>query len=181
MARTTRVPRSQNARLILIGRILFYSAIGFLLVLNSQPWMDVSRQLSREITVIPFLDTLINIPFGIGGWIEWILINFSELIGSLLCVLVQFMELAPMFVSDPVAKAALEALRWPVYVFEFSVCFTKFPAYEGGFAALANDAPYWDTSLIDWRHLLIFIPLAMFGFEWSVRIMKIFLDGLRAG
>lgn len=81
-------------------KILMTMAIGFMMLLNAQPWLTVAEQIANGVTVIPFMDSLVKIPF-LGGWIEWIAVNLSRIVGLLLWAIVQLIEVMPMIVKDP--------------------------------------------------------------------------------
>ncbi len=80
--------------------ILFTMGIGFLMLMNVQPWLKLAEQLTLQITIIPFLDSLVKIPL-LGGWIEWLAVNIARFLGLTLWGIVQFIEVIPMLVNDP--------------------------------------------------------------------------------
>lgn len=170
---------SPTKNLTVIGRFLFLTGIGFIGLLNVQPWIEVAKQIAPQIRSVPFLGSLVQIPF-LGGWIEWIIAESISILGVVLWGITQYMEVIPDFVTEPEAKKWLIKIRYLVYIFEFAVCFMRFPAYQGGYAALAEDAPNWDVSLIDWWNLLVFLPLSAFAFEVGFHTLKHVLKGLRA-
>jgi hypothetical protein len=193
--------------------ILFTMGIGFLMLMNVQPWLQLAEQLTKQITIIPFLDSLVKIPL-LGGWIEWFAVNIARFLGLTLWGIVQFIEIIPMFVKDPeVLKNWIEAwqnrvyelgkgnpavegikkafnnipedwmqrlykYRGYAYAIETIVCFLRFPPYEGGMAAILEEAPNWDASLIDWWNLVFFI-ITMFGFEVCFRVVATLWQGVR--
>ena len=67
-------------------------------------------------------------------------------------------------------KERLEQYRWVAYAIETIVCFLRYPPYNGGMAAVLEDAPNWDSSLIDWWNLVFFL-VTMFGFELCFRVI----------
>ena len=65
-ASTPRVVRPSYKNLIIATRLLMLAGIGFVGLLNVQPWIELARQIAKELTNIPFLDSLVSIPF-LGG------------------------------------------------------------------------------------------------------------------
>lgn len=128
-----------------------------------QPWIDVAKQMGKEISFVPFLGSLIRIPF-IGGWIQWIVVESVSILGMVFWGMTQYMQLIPSFVDGELKKWLIK-IRYLVYIFEFIVCFMRFPAYEGGYPALAEDFPNLDVGLIDWWNLLVILPISAFAFE----------------
>lgn len=193
--------------------ILFTMGIGFLMLMNVQPWLQLAEQLTLQITIIPFLDSLVKIPL-LGGWIEWFAVNIARFLGLTLWGIVQFIEVIPMLVNDPqILEGWIEAwqnrsyevkgdgsgvdrlkkqynkipsdwmeslskYRGYAYAIETIVCFLRFPPYEGGMAAILEDAPNWDASLIDWWNLVFFV-ITMFGFEICFRVVARLWQGVR--
>jgi len=144
-----------------IARFLIWAGIGFVGLLNVQPWIELARQISKQLTNIPFLDSLVQIPF-LGGWIEWGFLNIIPILGIVLWGITQFMEVLPMMVTNPTPE--IIRYRWIAYGFEAIICFLRFPPYEGGVEAIVEDFPNWDASLIDWWLLVLFL-VTMFSFE----------------
>lgn len=81
-------------------KIVFTMGIGFMLLINCQPWLVVAEQISSNIAIVPFLDSFIKIPF-LGGWLEWLAVNMARILGILLWLIVQIIEVMPMLVRDP--------------------------------------------------------------------------------
>lgn len=192
---------------------LFTAGIGFMMLMNVQPWLQLAEQLTKQITIIPFLDSLVGIPF-LGGWIEFFAVNLARFLGLILWGIIQFIEIVPMLVKDPAILEAwieawqnrsyqlkndgsgvdrmkrdynnipgdwlksLSAYRAIAYGIETLVCFLRFPPYEGGMSAILEDAPNWDSSLIDWWNLVFFL-VTMFGFELCFRVVARLWQGLR--
>jgi hypothetical protein len=153
-----------------IGGLLFFFGIGFVGLLNVQPWIAVARQMGKQISFVPFLGSLINIPF-LGGWIQWGVKESLSILGITFWGMTQYMELIPEFTKGKL-KEWLVRIRYFVYVFEFVVCFMQFPAYKGGYAALAEDFPNLDVSAIDWWNLLVILPISAFAFEFIFLVLK---------
>lgn len=170
-------PSFQVKNLTVTARFLFFTGVGFLTLLNVQPWLELSRQISKQITTIPFLDSLTSIPF-LGGWIEWIVANIVSILGFVLWGIIQYIELLPMFAEGTGVWKQLSNYRWMAYAVEFAVCFLRFPPYEGGMAAILEDSPNWDANLIDYWNLILFV-VTMFGFELCFRVIATVLQGLR--
>ncbi len=152
----------------LIAKILIWLTIGFVGLLNVQPWIELAKQIAKELTNIPFLDDLVRIPF-LGGWIELVFINIVALLGIVLWAIVQFIEILPKLVEKPTEEAYRN--RWIAYGFEAIICFLRFPPYQGGVQALLEDFPNWDSSLILWWTLVLFL-VTMFSFEMVFDLRK---------
>jgi hypothetical protein len=180
---TTSAPSSnQKASLsaIRIARFLFTVGIGFLMIINVQPWLELSKAIAKQITTVPFLDSLVAIPL-LGGWVEWIFANIIPILGCILWAIVQLIEVMPMLTETsipPHLKERLEKYRWIAYAIETVVCFLRYPPYEGGMTAILEDAPNWDSSLIDWWNLVFFL-VTMFGFELCFRVVITIWQGVR--
>jgi hypothetical protein len=158
----TDAPRNVSyGNLMTVGRFLTWSGIGFVGLLNVQPWIELAKQISKQLTNIPFLDSLIKIPF-LGGWIEWTFLNIVAILGIVLWGITQYIEVLPMMVNNP--SQEIVRYRWLAYGFEAIICFLRFPPYEGGVNALVEDFPHWDANLIDWWLLVLFV-VTMFSFE----------------
>jgi len=158
---TTRPGATNYKNLMTIARFLTWAGIGFVGLLNVQPWIELAKQISKQLTNIPFLDSLVKIPF-LGGWVEWIFLNIVAILGIVLWGITQYMEVLPMMVKNP--SESIVRYRWLAYGFEAIICFLRFPPYEGGVNAVIEDAPNWDASLIDWWLLVLFV-VTMFSFE----------------
>lgn len=163
---------------IRIARFLFTAGIGFLMLINVQPWLELSKAIAKQITTIPFLSSLVAIPF-LGGWIQWLFANIVPILGCILWAIVQLIEVLPMMAEAPAnLKERLEKYRWVAYAIETIVCFLRYPPYNGGMAAVLEDAPNWDASLIDWWNLVFFL-VTMFGFELCFRVVITVWQGVR--
>lgn len=179
---TTAPSGNQNVSLlpIRIARFLFTAGMGFLMIINVQPWLELSKAIAKQITTIPFLDSLVAIPL-LGGWVEWIFANIIPILGCILWAIVQLIEVIPMLTESSVPahlKERLEKYRWVAYAIETIVCFLRYPPYNGGMAAILEDAPNWDSSLIDWWNLVFFL-VTMFGFELCFRVIVTVWQGVR--
>ena len=146
-------------------RVVFIGGMFFLVIINAQPWIELARRIVPTITTIPFLDSLIKIPF-LGGWIQWVVKELISILGLLLCGTIQIIEIMPML--QPGSKA-LKNLRAGAYSIEFLVCFLRFPPYVGGVPAFWEDFGRWDSYLIDWWNLIFFL-VTMTGFELVVKV-----------
>ncbi len=165
---------------IRIARFLFTAGIGFLMIINVQPWLELSKQIAKQITTIPFLDSLVAIPL-LGGWVEWIVANIVPILGCVLWAIVQLIEVMPMLTETSIPshlKERLESYRWVAYTIETLVCFMRFPPYNGGMTAILEDAPHWDSSLINWWNLVFFL-VTMFGFELCFRVVVTVWQGVK--
>ena len=151
-----------------IAKALAWSGIGFVGLLNVQPWIELAKQISKQLTNIPFLDSLIRIPF-LGGWIEWGFLNIVAILGIVLWGITQLMEILPSLVKAP--SPSIITYRWIAYSFEAVICFLRFPPYEGGVNAVIEDFPTWDISLIDWWLLVLFL-VTMFSFEAIFHLIR---------
>jgi hypothetical protein len=147
-----------------VTRVIFIGGMVFLVIINAQPWMELARKIVPTITTIPFLESLVRIPF-LGGWIQWAVKEMTSILGLLLCGTIQIVEIMPMLNPSPVLKK----LRAAAYAIEFLVCFLRFPPYQGGTAAFLEDFGRWDAYLIDWWNLVFFI-VTMTGFEIAVKV-----------
>lgn len=157
-----------------VTRIIFIGGMVFLIVINAQPWMEVARRIVPTITTIPFLDSMVKIPF-LGGWVQWMVKEMVSILGLLLCGTIQIIEILPMLVPN---NPTLNKLRAAAYSIEFLVCFLRFPPYEGGTAGFLEDFARWDSYLIDWWNLVFFI-ITMTGFEIAVKTAITILQSIR--
>jgi hypothetical protein len=150
---------SRNLRTIAEFLILF--GIGFIGLLNVQPHIELAKEIAKELTNIPFLDSLVQIPF-LGGWIQFIFFNLVPILGIVLWGLTQLAEIMPIIIENPSQR--LQTYRWIAYGYETIICFLRFPPYEGGVSAVFEDFLRWDVNLIDWWVLVLFL-VTMFSFE----------------
>lgn len=177
---TTRTSNAGNITALRIARFLFTAGIGFLMIINVQPWLELSKAIAKQITTIPFLDSLVAIPL-LGGWVEWIFANIIPILGCVLWAIVQLIEVMPMLTESSVPanlRERLESYRWVAYAIETIVCFLRYPPYVGGMEAILEDYPNWDSSLIDWWNLVFFL-VTMFGFELCFRVVITVWQGVR--
>jgi hypothetical protein len=166
-SRSTQFAVSRKGVLTLV-RFLTWSGIGFVALLNVQPWIELAQQISKQLTNIPFLDSLVKIPF-LGGWIEWGFLNLVAILGIVLWGITQLMEILPSLTVKP--SQLVITYRYVAYAFEAIICFLRFPPYEGGINALIEDSPNWDASLIDWWLLVLFL-VTMFSFEAIFHLIR---------
>lgn len=157
-----------------VTRVIFIGGMVFLVIINAQPWMELARKIVPTITTIPFLESLVKIPF-LGGWIQWAVKEMTSILGLLLCGTIQIIEIMPMLNSSPVLKR----LRAVAYGIEFLVCFLRFPPYQGGTAGFLEDFGRWDAYLIDWWNLVFFI-VTMTGFEIAVKVGLTILQSMNS-
>jgi hypothetical protein len=148
--------------------------IAFLIILNMQPWVEVAEAAAKEIKVIPFQDALTAIPF-IGGVILWVIVNLAKILAVTLWAIVNGIEQLPALLKasgrGTIPKDAMKFLnlaRAVAYVAEITVCWVRYPSYQGGFAAVAMDWPNLQMDLIDWQQLSVFL-LAVIGCEICLR------------
>jgi hypothetical protein len=177
---TNSVSPVSNIAAIRIARFLFTAGIGFLMLVNVQPWLELSKAIAKQITTIPFLNSLVSIPL-LGGWVEWLVANIVPLLGCILWAIVQLIEVMPMLTESAIPeklKQRLESYRWVAYTIETIVCFLRYPPYSGGMTAILEDAPNWDASLIDWWNLVFFL-VTMFGFELCFRVIVTVWQGIK--
>ena len=175
---TYKTPMQASATLHNIGRatrVIFIGGMVFLIIINAQPWMELARRIVPTITTIPFLESLVKIPF-LGGWVQWAVKEMTSILGLLLCGTIQIIEIMPMLKPN---NQALKNLRAAAYAIEFLVCFLRFPPYQGGTAAFFEDFGRWDAYLIDWWNLVFFI-VTMTGFEIAVKVGITILQNLNS-
>lgn len=158
-----------------IAKYLVIAGIGFVGLLNIQPHLELAKQIAKELTNIPFLDSLVQLPF-LGGWVQFIFTNIVAILGIVLWGLTQFAEVLPMMIDNPSKR--LQTYRGIAYGYEAIICFLRFPPYEGGAAAVIEDFGRWDLELVDWWTLVLFL-VTMFSFELIVVVAKEFQSNLR--
>lgn len=147
-----------------VGGFLIVMGIGALALLNCQPHFTLAREIAKEITVVPFLNWLTQLPL-IGGWIAFIAVNAVAVLGLILWAFTQYFQILPLLVENPSQR--LQSFRGFAYGYEVLVCFLQFPPYEGGASAFLDDFGVWDVDLIDWWHLVLFLVSIVF-FEVAV-------------
>lgn len=92
------------------SKFLFTMGLGAMMLLNCQPWLELAAQIAGQIKIVPFLDSLIAIPY-LGGWIQWLAVNGARILGLLLWISVQLIEIIPMVAKDP-QIVAMWVERW---------------------------------------------------------------------
>jgi hypothetical protein len=92
------------------SKFLFTMGLGAMMLLNCQPWLELAAQIAGQIRIVPFLDSLIAIPY-LGGWIQWLAVNGAKILGLLLWFSVQLIEIIPMVAKDP-QIVAMWVERW---------------------------------------------------------------------
>ncbi len=172
---TTTYPKINNRNIKAVAGFLIVAGIGFIGLLNVQPHIELAKQIAKELTNIPFLDSLVQLPV-LGGWIEFIFLNLVAILGIVLWGLTQLAEILPMMIDNPSQR--LQTYRWIAYGYEAIICFLRFPPYEGGVSAVLEDFGQWDLSLIDWWILVLFL-VTMFSFELIFVVAKEMRASLR--
>jgi hypothetical protein len=172
---TTFKPSGLGRALLSFILLCVIGGIGYLILLNVQPWTDVAEKAAKAVKILPFQDTLVAIPF-LGGLILWVIVNASKLLAMALWGIVNGLENLPFFLDTAFAKkipkAIIEDLNWYraiAYIVEGIVCWVQYPTYQGGWAAVVMDWPNFDLSLIDWDHVGTFL-LALGGCEICVQV-----------
>lgn len=77
------------------GKIAATALIGWLMLLNAQPWLKFADMAAPMIGTIPFFSTLVKIPY-LGGWIEFASANLAAITGVSAWGLIQFCEILPI-------------------------------------------------------------------------------------
>ena len=149
--------------------------MGYLILLNIQPWMDVAEIAAKQVKILPFQDTLVGIPF-LGGLILWAIVNAAKLLAIALWGIVNGLENLPFFLDTTLGKKVpksilkdLQLFRVAAYVIEAIVCWVRYPTYQGGWNAVVQDYPNFDMNLIDWDGTGAFL-LAIAGCEICVQV-----------
>ena len=149
--------------------------MGFLILLNMQPWIDVAESAAKQVKILPFQDTLTAIPF-LGGCLLWGIVNASKLLAVALWGIVNGLENLPFFLDTALGKKVpqailkdLQVFRVAAYVIEAIVCWVRYPTYQGGWPAVVMDWPNYELSLIDWNQVAAFL-LALAGCEICVQV-----------
>jgi hypothetical protein len=78
-----------------VGKIAATGLIGWLMLLNAQPWLRFADMAAPMIGTVPFLAALVEIPF-LGGWIEFAVANLTAILGLCAWAVIQFCEILPM-------------------------------------------------------------------------------------
>ena len=149
--------------------------MGYLILLNIQPWMDVAEIAAKQVKILPFQDTLVSIPF-LGGLILWAIVNAAKLLAIALWGIVNGLENLPFFLDTTLGKRVPKEIlkdllffRLAAYVIEAIVCWVRYPTYQGGWNAVVQDFPNYDMNLIDWDGTGAFL-LAIAGCEICVQV-----------
>jgi hypothetical protein len=169
------VVRRNGRNIRTTAEFLIVAGIGFIGLLNVQPHIELAKQIAKELTNIPFLDSLIQIPY-VGGWIQFIFLNLVPILGIVLWGLTQLAEILPIVIDNPSQR--LQTYRWIAYGYETIICFLRFPPYEGGVSAVFEDFWRWDVNLIDWWILVLFL-VTMFSFELIYVVSEEIRENLR--
>ena len=81
--------------LLLPGKFVLTAFIGWLMLLNCQPWLKFAEYAEPMMTRIPFIESLIRVPY-LGGWIEFIASNAVAVVGVIAWGVIQFLQILPM-------------------------------------------------------------------------------------
>jgi hypothetical protein len=172
---TTFMPSGLFRALLSFILLCAMGGIGYLILLNVQPWVDVAEKAAKAVKILPFQDTLVAIPF-LGGLILWCIVNASKLLAVALWGIVNGLENLPFFLDTAFAKKIpkeiiqdLNLYRAVAYVVEAIVCWIQYPTYQGGWPAVVMDWPNYDMNLIDWNQVGTFL-LALGGCEICVQV-----------
>lgn len=172
---TTFKPNGMFKGLLSFILLCIIGGMGYLILLNMQPWMTVAESAAKQVKVLPFQDTLVAIPF-LGGLILWVIVNAAKLLAIALWGIVNGLENLPFFLETTVGKKVpksilkdLNLYRAIAYVVEAIVCWVAYPTYQGGWNAVVQDWPNYDMNLIDWDGVGSFL-LAIAGCEICVQV-----------
>ena len=134
-----------------IFRLILGGCIFFTAMLNAQGWLVVGDWANGAISIIPGLGLLSKIPL-IGGWFQLAVGALGTLIGICLWAAVQWVQVAPMLVSN---SEKLKEYRTWAYVLEIAVCFARFSPYEGGYQLFWEDlfSGALDLDLFLWQNI----------------------------
>lgn len=167
-------PGVKTAIRLMIGFITI--VMGFLLVLNIQPWVEVAAAGAKEVRVIPFQDTIVSIPY-LGGLILWCIVNGAVILAIGLWGIVNGFENLPFLLDTAIGKKVpreildnLLMLRLIAYCIDVTVCWVRYPTYQGGWNAVVQDFPNFDMNLIDWQGTGVFL-LSVLGAEAVVFLL----------
>ena len=173
--KTTFKPSGLGASILSFILLCGLGGMGYLILLNIQPWVDVAEIAAKQVKVLPFQDTLTAIPF-LGGLILWCIVNAAKLLAVALWGIVNGLENLPFFLDTTLGKKVPQAIlqdlqlyRVVAYVVEAIVCWVRYPTYQGGWSAVIMDYPNFDMNLIDWNQVGAFL-LAIAGCEICVQV-----------
>jgi hypothetical protein len=144
-----------------VGGFFIFMGISALALLNCQPHFTLARKIATEISYVPFLNWIYQLPW-IGGWIALAVVNGVGILGVILWGITQYFQILPLLVKLPSDR--LKSYRGIAYGYEVLMCFLQFPPYKGGVSAFLDDFWRWDLELIDWWHFVLFL-VAIFFFE----------------
>lgn len=167
-------------RIAQAAKLFFSAGIGFLIVINVQPWLSLAKAIAKQIETIPLANLLGEIPI-LGPWVKIAIINIVPLMGTTLWAVVQVVEILPMLVDESTPaqlRQRLNSYRWCGYAIETIVCFFKYPPYEGGISSLLADFPHLDLQSINWENLVFFL-VGMFGVELCAKVLITVWQGVR--
>lgn len=150
-----------------IFRLILGGCVFFTAVLNAQGWLVVGDWANGAISIIPGLGLLSRLPL-VGGWFQLAVGGLGMLIGVCLWAAVQWIQIAPMLVSQ---NERLREFRVWAYVLEITVCFARFSPYEGGYQLFWEDlwAGALDLDLFLWPNIGMAI-LSIVLFELVVAV-----------
>lgn len=77
------------------GRLATTAFIGWLMMLNAQPWLKFADMTAPMVSNVPFAKALISIPY-LGGWLEFLGENMAVIVGLSAWGLIQFCEVLPI-------------------------------------------------------------------------------------
>lgn len=83
------------SKLLIPGKLILTAFIGWLMLLNCQPWLRFAEYTQPLMTKVPFLDAIVKIPF-LGGWIEFLASNAVAVAGVIAWGVIQFLQVLPM-------------------------------------------------------------------------------------
>lgn len=66
--------------LFLAGKVAATAFIGWLMILNAQPWLKFADMAAPMVSNVPFAKALISIPY-LGGWLEFLGNNMAAIVG----------------------------------------------------------------------------------------------------
>jgi hypothetical protein len=175
--RATPIHNPDRPKINAAGRFLVLTVMGTFTVLSQQVWIGYADTLLKQITRIPFLGLITQIPMA-GGVVEFFGPWFPDLFGVGVWALINASQsgkhiIKLLDIRDPWWVTMLTDWSRPqyvalAYIAEIVLNYDRFPLFKGGIDYLISSYENLDMDLFLWPNVF-FLLISVLSFEWLVK------------
>ena len=163
------------------GRFMVLIVLGTATVLSQQVWLSYGDSIISQITRVPFLGLLEQVPF-VGGVLAFLKPWFPDLFGVGVWAMINFSQsgkdlIKLLNIRDPWWVAQLTNWSQPqfvaiAYVVEIILNYDRYPIYPGGLGKVWENLSALNADDIVWLNIPLLI-VSTLSFEWLVRFFTV--------